>query len=72
MLESKIANALENNNFATSFMLLRVWSEYKEDYMEVRKKVRRGLDYRIVNKVMCFLESSYSLYQKCVNLDAQE
>ena len=34
-------------------------------------KARWELDYRIVNKIMCSLESAYDLFQKCVILDAQ-
>lgn len=35
-------------------------------------KSKAGLDYRIVNKVLCEIESGYSLFHRCVNLDAQK
>lgn len=40
--------------------------------MEIKRKVRQGLDYRIFNKTTIFLEDGYGLFQKNVNLDAQE
>ena len=50
-------------------MHLKLRREHKEGYME--EKARWGLDYRIVNQIMGSLEGGYSLFQRCVNLDAQ-
>lgn len=35
------------------------------------EKARWGLDYRRVNKITCFPEGGYGLFQWCVKLDAQ-
>lgn len=32
---------------------------------------RWGLDYRIANKITCSVETGYGVFQKCVDLDAQ-
>ena len=48
-------------------MHLKLGRKCKKDYMKVREN-KAGLDYRIVNKIMCFLEG---LFQRSVNLDAQ-
>ena len=53
-----------------AFVHLTLWRKGKEDFMGV-DKARQGLDYRIVNKIMCSLEDSQILFQKPVNLDAQ-
>ena len=59
-------NAPQNNSFAASFMHLRL-------RRELRKITERWeLDYRIVNKIMCFLEGGYGLFQKGVNLPEQK
>ena len=56
MLGSKISDAPQNPSFAACFMYLELRREgTKEDYMEMGKP-RRILDYRIVNKIMCFLK----------------
>lgn len=41
MLESKIANAPENNNFAVYFMHLKLRREFKEDYIKLEEKQSR-------------------------------
>ena len=56
MQGSKILNGLENYSFEASFMYLNYGKNY----------TRRGLDYKIVHKIICS-----SLFQKCVNPDAQ-
>lgn len=48
-------SALENNSFAASFYAFRI----KKDYTKVEKKVRWGLDYRLV-KIMYSLECGYA------------
>ena len=35
-------------------------------------KAKWELDYKIINKMMCFLEGANSLFPRCVNLDAQK
>ena len=71
MLGGKISNALENNSFAASFMHWKLRRDCNKDYRRWGKKAKQGLDYRIVNKNMYVLEASYSLYQRYVNLKAQ-
>lgn len=88
---SKISNALENDSHVVSHIHLELRSGHKESYikivydygaMSIRiaiKKARRGLEYKIVSKIMC---SSYGVYtfegsgkeafQSCINLDAQK
>ena len=51
---SKISNALENDNFAVCVIDLKLRRESKEGYMKVGES-KVGLDYRIVNKIMCSL-----------------
>lgn len=52
MLGSKISGALENNSFAVSFMHLKL----KKGCIYRWKEAKGGLEYRIVNKIMCFLD----------------
>ena len=53
---SKISKAPENK-FCGFFYAFAIKEGTKEDYLEVRKRQR--LDYRLVNKIMCFLEGGY-------------
>lgn len=62
MPQSKIWNALKNERLAAYFIHLELSREHKEDYMEW-DKVKQGLHYRIVNKIMHFLGGGYRLIQ---------
>lgn len=43
VLRGKLSNALENNSFAVSFVLLELWREHKKDYREMgESKVQSG------------------------------
>ena len=55
---SKISNAPENDSPAVSFMYLTLRRECKKITWRW-KKARLGLDYRIVNKIMCSLAGGY-------------
>lgn len=66
MLGSKISNGPKNNTFIVYLIHLKLRREVHLRW----EKVKRGLDYRRVNKMMCSLEGDYSLFQRCVNLDA--
>lgn len=75
---SKLSNAPENDSFVVSFISLELRREYRKDYMKVGQS-RQGLGYRTINKITCFLEGSHAcrgvlllVFQRCVNLDAQE
>ena len=59
MLGSKVSYTLENN-IAVSFVHLNLRREQKKDYKKAGES-RWGLDYRILNKVMCSLEGSHPL-----------
>lgn len=67
----KISKAPENNSYAASSVHLKLRRELKEDYMEAGE-ARQGLIYRIVNKIICFFEDGYGLFERCINLDAQK
>ena len=55
MLKSKVPNALENNSLAASFLHLKLRWDGKEGYMAVGE-CKAVMNYRIVSKIMGFLE----------------
>ena len=70
MLGSKISNVQENRRFAAPFL----HSELRRELRKITwrwEKSKVGLDYRIVNKIMCSLEGGYGIFQMCVNPEAQ-
>lgn len=78
MQKSKISDAPENN-FAVSFMHLKLRRGHKEDYMKVGEKSKAGIRLQDINKVVCSFEGGHILeggserrhFQRCVNLDAE-
>ena len=71
------SNALKNDSYAVSFMLLEL-GRGKRKLTERWEKARQRLDYRTVDKIMYFLEGGYTFeesgkeaLQRCINLDAQ-
>ena len=71
MPRSKILNTPESNSFAASFIHLKLGGNIRKITWRW-DKARKELGYRIVNKILCSLEGCYILFQRCINLDAQE
>lgn len=53
---------LQGITVLVSFMNLKLSRECKKDYMKVGE-ARLGLDYRIINKIKCFLENGYAYFK---------
>ena len=56
---SKMSNAPENDSFAVSFIHVELRRDCKRDYVKVGES-NVGSVYRIVNKILCFLEGGYA------------
>lgn len=57
MPRSRISNAPEKNCSAVSFIHLELRRDPEEDYKKVEEsKAKQGLDYKILNKILCSLQ----------------
>ena len=57
----------QEQQFCSFFYTFEIKEGTNKDYMEVEEE-RWGLDYWIVNKIICSPKCGYSLFQRCVNL----